>query len=76
MLRTPDVEIARRAAAAGAIILTKDGDFSRLGTLNPPPRVIWIRIGNASNAELRDRLEQTLSAALDELDRGETLVQI
>jgi predicted nuclease of predicted toxin-antitoxin system len=51
-----DAEIAARAEADGAILMTKDEDFL---TLRLPDRftLLWLRRGNATNAALRDWLE-------------------
>jgi predicted nuclease of predicted toxin-antitoxin system len=49
-----DPEIFRRARAAGAVVMTKDRDFIRLlDEQGPPPQVIWLRLGNSSNAALQ-----------------------
>ena len=61
----PDRTIWDRAARDGFVLVTKDEDFHRLSVmLGPPPKVVWIRLGNrttASVAELlrreRDRVE-------------------
>ena len=42
-------------------IITKDGDFQSLSLLHgAPPKVLWLRVGNAGSAEverlLRDRI--------------------
>jgi len=61
-----DVAIFQAARQAGAVILTKDADFPTLvERFGPPPRVLWLRCGNSSNARLRVLL-----------DRGERLVEI
>ena len=37
------------AAKLGFVVVTKDADFYRLSILHgPPPKVIWLRIGNAT----------------------------
>ena len=45
------------------MLVTKDEDFPRLSVLRgPPPKVIWIRLGNCATADvvrlLRVRAEQ------------------
>lgn len=42
----------------------------------PPPQVIWITMGNTSNARMREVLDSLLPDALALLERGETLVEI
>ncbi len=52
-----DAEIWRYAKSRNLTILTKDADFSnRILLTQPPPRVIHIRIGNASIREFHNIL--------------------
>lgn len=45
-------ELARKSK--NVIIITKDVDFAHLiGRLGPPPKVIWITIGNCTNENLK-----------------------
>ncbi len=72
-----DIAIFEAARRADAVILTKDADFPALvERLGPPPRVLWLRCGNTSNARLRTLLEVTLLDALALLDLGESMVEI
>ena len=72
-----DLAIFRVAREADAVVMTKDGDFARLlDEFGPPPRVIWLRCGNTSNARLRQLLMTTLPPALTLLEAGEPLVEI
>lgn len=63
-----DRAIWERAAADGFTLVTKDEDFHRLSVLiGPPPKVIWIRLGNCSTADvarlLRFRADNVLAFA-------------
>jgi predicted nuclease of predicted toxin-antitoxin system len=41
------------ARANGLVLVTKDEDFHRLSILlGPPPKVIWIRLGNCSTEDV------------------------
>ena len=72
-----DPEIFRRARAANAVVMTKDRDFIRLlDEQGPPPQVIWLRLGNSSNAALQQVLTTTLPQALELLRSGEPWVEI
>ena len=58
----PDEVVWRAAAERDCILVTKDEDFHRLSVLRgAPPRVIWLRLGNASTEDvarlLRERRE-------------------
>lgn len=48
-----DRAIWDRAAAEQFVLVTKDEDFHRLSVLlGPPPKVIWIRLGNCATADI------------------------
>lgn len=52
---TPDGQIWKYAADHGFTILTKDSDFNNLALVNePPPKVVWLQLGNASTKEIAD----------------------
>jgi len=54
LLRATDSEIFFRARDESAIVMTKDMDFVNLLERNgPPPKIIWITIGNTSNDNLK-----------------------
>lgn len=62
-------ELAKRL---GFVLVTRDEDFQRLSVLRgPPPKVIWIRLGNCATADvvrvLRFRAEQ-IRAFVDEAE--------
>lgn len=46
-----DREIWNHAREHGYLIVSKDSDFRQLAFLfGPPPKVVWLRVGNASTA--------------------------
>jgi predicted nuclease of predicted toxin-antitoxin system len=59
MERASDREIWDYAKTQGFVIVTRDSDYYDLSTVfGPPPKIIWLRTGNASKAA-------TLSALLN-----------
>jgi predicted nuclease of predicted toxin-antitoxin system len=61
-----DRGIWQYAREHGFVIVTKDDDFQRLSVLfGAPPKVIWIRLGNCSTADII----RLLSDRHRELDR-------
>lgn len=72
-----DGEIWARAAADGATLITKDEDFAALAfrTRNGPA-VVWIRLGNTTNAALWAALEPRLPEILSALRDGERLIEV
>lgn len=72
-----DPDIFEAARNANAVVMTKDMDFVLLvERLGPPPQVIWLTLGNTSNARLKEVLIQALPTALELIERGEPLVEI
>lgn len=47
------------AASRGLVIATKDWDFVQLSSLHgQPPKVIWLRLGNCSTANVEEVLRR------------------
>lgn len=72
-----DREIFEAARAADVVVVTKDKDFPELVLrLGPPPRVLWLTIGNTSNRHLQTIFKKNLSQALELFAAREPLVEI
>ena len=72
-----DSAIFQAAQAAGAVVMTKDGDFVRLlEQYGPPPQVLLVTLGNTSKARMREVLHRTFREAVALLKGGEPLVEI
>ncbi len=72
-----DEAIYIAARAAKAIVVTKDSDFVRLLEQHgPPPRVLWITLGNVSNRELARVLERRWERVCAHFESGEPLVEL
>ena len=57
--RAKDLEIREFAQSEGFVIVTKDADFSDLCVLRGfPPKIIWIRRGNCTVADLEQLLRE------------------
>jgi len=73
----PDGEIFAAARAAGAVFLSKDWDFVGLvERYGPPPKLIWLTTGNASNRFLQGVLRERFSAIRAALDSGDAIVEV
>jgi predicted nuclease of predicted toxin-antitoxin system len=58
---TEDTAIWNFAAAQEYIIVTKDADFNDLAALHgPPPRVIWLQVGNCTTATIEEILRRNV----------------
>ena len=69
MARSPDSTIWLDAARRGLTILSKDTDFAQRSLLlGAPPKVIWLRVGNAST----DAIERLIVSRAAELQAFET----
>jgi predicted nuclease of predicted toxin-antitoxin system len=72
-----DSEIWEKALSTGAAILTKDEDFAiRTVCEASGPCIVWIRIGNCSNAALRQWLTPFLPAIEASAQAGEKLIEV
>ena len=59
------------------VIMSKDSDFVELALRRgPPPRILWLTCGNATNRHLRQLLAGTLPQAVAMLSAGEVVVEI
>ena len=57
--RLTDEQLWGRARMPAGVILTKDADFfDRLTLDGPPPKVVWVRLGNLKRAALEARVVQ------------------
>ncbi len=72
-----DKAIWRHAHSHGQVLVTKDEDFSqRMQTGAPGPVVVWLRIGNTSNATLRIGLVPQLPRLIEMINQGHRLIEI
>jgi predicted nuclease of predicted toxin-antitoxin system len=77
LAQSPDETIWARAAATGAMIVSKDDDFAQLTLMRPEPvAVVWIRVGNCRTAELLRKMQQVWPDVIRELDSGARLVEV
>jgi len=61
--QTPDTTIRNYARDNEFIVVTRDADFSDLNVmLGFPPKVIWIRRGNCTTAEIESMLRSNYEA--------------
>jgi predicted nuclease of predicted toxin-antitoxin system len=73
MNESSDLEIWRFASENNYAIVTKDSDFSDLSILlGAPPKVIWLRIGNASVKDCHVILRSHYATIIDFLDDPDT----
>lgn len=63
------------AIQEGLTIVSKDADFKRL-TRRDGPKVVWLKIGNARNAEFKIWLVLRWPWVLRQLEMGEPLIEI
>ena len=61
----PDTEVWNHAKQHGFVIASKDADFfQRALLLGPPPKVIWLRVGNCTTKLLEQLLISNRAALL------------
>lgn len=72
-----DGAIWRHAAQNDYVIVTKDEEFAlRVQATETGPSVVWLRVGNTSNAVLRDWLIPCVPQILALIDQGTRFVEI
>ena len=75
--QSPDSFIWQRAAALGAVIVTKDEDFAQLTILRPDPvAVVWLRVGNCRTAVLLASFERLWPEVVRQLDARARLIEV
>ena len=72
-----DEQIFMAARQADAIVITKDTDFTYLlDRFGPPPRILWVTIGNTSKSNMKSIFEGQLLNIIDLFQKGEILVEL
>lgn len=65
------------ALKEGVVIVTKDEDFAeRSARVTESPLIVWFRVGNTTNRELRAWIEPRLPAIVQLLGQGNRLVEV
>lgn len=63
LLGMPDIEVWRFARERGYCIVSNDSDFNQLAFVNgAPPKVIWLRLGDATTVEIAKSLRKSAAA--------------
>jgi len=58
-----DEEVWEYAGTHGLLLVSKDSDFRQLAFLHgPPPKVLWLRLGNASTLAVLNVLLDSIEA--------------
>ena len=76
LVAAPDSEIEERARGTRAVIWSKDAGFADRARQSPGLQVVWLRIGNTTNASLRARLAPLLTVIAAALEDGESVIEI
>ena len=72
----PDDEIEAKAREIRAVIWSKDADFAERARRVPGLQVVWLRVGNTTNASLQAGLAPQLAAIEAALSNGESLIEV
>ncbi|MFN0057875.1 MAG: DUF5615 family PIN-like protein [Planctomycetota bacterium] len=76
-LGASDRAILQFAKVHELVIFTKDEDFGALAIVAPTGvPIVWLRIGNATNAVLERWIEPLLPEILDRLAAGEEIIEV
>ena len=75
--RATDLEIFTKAKSEGVVLLSKDSDFLQLlDQWGPPPQLVYLRLGNSTNAFLRNYFSAKWPEVQAFLDAGVALVEV
>lgn len=69
-----DTEICAFALREGYIVVTKDEDYAALARLQPSPRILWVRIGNAVNRVLLAAFDAKWQEILEHLESDSPVI--
>lgn len=70
-----DDAIWAAARVDDAVVVSKDWDFVELHRTAGRARLLWLRTGNESTADLIDRIAPVWSLIVNAFERGQTLVE-
>ena len=74
---TPDGKIWEYASSHSYVVVTKDADFIELALLDlRPVPVVLVCLGNCRNAALLAAFEKALDLLCQQLESGETLIEL
>ena len=72
-----DASIWSHARTSADVLITKDIDFVQLCRSDPSgPAVVWVRLGNVTNAALWRALEPALPEIVAALETGERIIEV
>lgn len=75
--RALDVDVWLFAREHGYVVVTKDADFSDLSQrLGSPPKLIWLRIGNCTTAQIAELLREHASIIAEFLANADDTILI
>lgn len=73
----PDEALFLKAKGSADLIITKDVDLVNiLQHVGPPPSILWLRMGNTSNARLKAVFSKQMAEVLRMIEGGEPLVEL
>jgi predicted nuclease of predicted toxin-antitoxin system len=76
LLTAADQTILAVARQRGAAIITKDEDFTARRHRSEQVPILWVRLHNSSRRELLDWFLPLLPKALEQIEAGETLIEL
>jgi predicted nuclease of predicted toxin-antitoxin system len=72
-----DEDIFTKAKLANVVLISKDSDFVELvQRFGSPPKLIWITVGNVTNANLRQLFTTTFQDILNLLEGDADIVEL
>lgn len=76
MSQAPDAVIVAWAEENDAVVISRDDDFIRLVRASPVARLVWVRLGNCTNASLLEAFRTAWPQIRSRIEAGERLVEL
>ena len=71
-----DPDIWREAVSTRSTIVTKDSDFPQFAEQSRSAQVVWIRVGNCSNADHFRKVVAVWPEVRRQIEVGQTIVEV
>ncbi len=72
----PDHDIWRNALRDSSVVVSRDADFANFARQDANGRLVWLRIGNCSNATLIETFERHWPSILSRINAGERFIEV
>lgn len=76
MKSASDRAVWQKAKEFGAVIVTKDEDFTQIGRSVTGPQIVWLRLGNVGRNALLEKISEILPQIVKAIEGGERVIEV